>query len=209
MLTSTRNLGLAAAFVSALVSIGVVAWIPLSVRAESAGLSAPEGRFGRQVLLLDDPVAIPNYEFEEWRADGTRVSRAMNEFRGRVVVLNFWATWCGVCAREMPKLDRLAGKLEGSSVELIALSIDTDFELATKALKKRGYTHLRAFHDTQSVLSATLGVRGVPTTFVVGPEGQARAVVQGPADWDSDEAIAWLASLVPAKPASPGTTAGR
>ena len=108
----------------------------------------------------------------------------------------------------MPKLDRLAGKLGDSSVELIALSIDTDFELAKKALEKRGYAHLRDFHDTQSVLSATLGVRGVPTTFVVGPDGRAREVVQGPADWDSEEAITWLGSLVPAKPASPGTTAG-
>ncbi len=169
----------------------------------------PKGRFGGQIRLLGEPIPVPDYVFQERLAGGERVDRAMLEFRGRVVVLNFWATWCGVCAKEMPKLDRLAGRLAATGVDVVALSIDDDIDRAGQALAKRGHTNLRVFHDSQAVLSALLGIRGVPTTFVVGPGGRAVAVVQGPADWGSKEAEIWLRSLAPGGDGTPAAIEAR
>lgn len=166
----------------------------------TAEIPAPEGRFGRQLVMLAEPLPIPDYVFEERRPDGTRRDHGMLEFRGRVVVLNFWASWCGVCAKEMPKLDAIAADLTRAGVDVVALSIDDDIEIAQRALRKRGHDDLRVFHDTDRVLSSLLGVRGVPTTFVIGPDGLARAVVQGPADWRSPEALAWLRALAATEP---------
>lgn len=157
----------------------------------------PPGRLGRQIVLLPEPVKIPEYAFAERKPSGAVVDRAILDFEGRLVLLNFWATWCGVCRKEMPKLDALAGRLatSGLPVDVLALSIDDEIEEAGRALAKRGHARLRVFHDSQVVLAPLLGVRGVPTTFVVDPRGRAIAMTQGPADWDSDEAMEWLRAL--------------
>lgn len=178
------------------------------VEPASAGESArkvpkPDGNFGRQILVLDEPVLVPDYIFAERIADGSTEERAILDFRGRVVVLNFWATWCGVCARELPKLDELAGSLPASGIDILALSLDEEIKVAAGTLKKRGHNKLRIFQDSQSILSAILGVRGVPTTFVVRPDGYAVAMVQGPADWSSPEALAWLRAFVPPEKTTP------
>ncbi|MFK7898172.1 MAG: TlpA family protein disulfide reductase [Myxococcota bacterium] len=166
---------------------------------EVSRVSKPTGQFGRQLIVLDQPMPVPDYIFEEQVADGSTRDLAILDFRGRVVVLNFWATWCGVCAKELPKLDALAGKLAESGIDIVALSLDEEMKVAAGTLKKRGHGTLRIFRDSQSVLSALLGVRGVPTTFVVRPNGDAVAMVQGPADWSSPEALAWLRSLAQAE----------
>lgn len=166
----------------------------------------PPGRLARQVAILPEPVEIPDYAFSERKPSGEVVERAIVEFRGQIVLLNFWATWCGVCRKEMPKLDALAGRLadQGSPIEVLALSIDDEIEEAGRALAKRGHDHLRVFHDHQVVLAPLLGVRGVPTTFVVDPRGRAVAMTQGPADWDSEEALTWLQALAATAETAPG-----
>lgn len=174
-----------------------------SAAGESVKVKKPKGRFGQQIVLLDKPLLVPDYIFEEQVADGSREDRAMLDFRGRVVVLNFWATWCGVCAHELPKLDVLAGRLPASGIDILAISIDEEMNVAAGTLKERGHDQLRIFQDSQSVLSALLGVRGVPTTFVVRSDGYAVAMVQGPADWSSPEALDWLRALVPAAESKP------
>lgn len=179
---------------------------PSASAGQSVKVEKPEGRFGKQILVLDKPILVPDYIFEEQVASGSREERAILDFRGRVVVLNFWATWCGVCAKELPKLDVLAGRLPESGIDILALSLDDEMSVAASTLKKRGHNQLRIFQDSQSVLSALLGVRGVPTTFVVGPDGYAVAMVQGPADWSSPEALKWLSTLVPADKTTPSLT---
>jgi thiol-disulfide isomerase/thioredoxin len=160
----------------------------------SAAVSPPErpaGTFGRQLRILDEPVMAPDYIFRE--AGGREWG--FLEFRGKVVVANIWATWCGVCRKELPKLDRLAVSLADAGVSVVALAQDADAEDVKRTLAKRGLANLRPFQDVDSVLTASLGVYGVPTTFVIDPEGYIVGVAQGAADWDSPEARAFLTGL--------------
>ena len=172
----------------------------LGVTAVSAEPDSPPKRLGRTLRLLDPSIEVPTHAFAEWSATGQREARAISDYRGKVVVLNFWATWCGVCKREMPRLDALIERLDPTRVEVIAISIDEDPRVLRDAFDARGYSSLRIYHDEQSALYPLMGTRGVPTTFVVDPTGRAVAKSQGPTDWDSAEAAAWLDSLVPAKP---------
>ena len=164
---------------------------------EGEAIPRPKGRLARQVTMLPEPVAVPGHAFRERKPDGEMVERSIVDLRGRVVVLNFWASWCGVCRGEMPKLDALAGRLGEADlpVDVVALSIDDGIEIARRALAKRGHDRLRVFHDSQRVLAPVLGVRGVPTTFVIDGEGRAISMTQGPADWSSPESLAWLREL--------------
>ncbi len=151
----------------------------------------PAGRFGTQLRVLDEPVRAPDYVFRE--AGGREWG--FLEFRGRVVVANIWATWCGVCRKELPKLDRVQASLGDAGVVVIALAQDADAEEVKRTLAKRGLANLRPFQDVDSVLTASLGVYGVPTTFVIDPDGFIVGVVQGAADWDSKEAREFLEAL--------------
>lgn len=195
-----------------LLVIGFCASLALAGGAETGNGPVPREpdasgeRFSRQLRLLDRPLPVPDYAFAEQVTGGSTLDHAMVDFRGRVVVLNFWATWCGVCRKEMPKLDALARRLRTAAapVEVVALSIDRDIAVAARALAARGHDELRVFHDGQGVLAPVLGVIGVPTTFVVDSEGRAVAVSVGPADWDSPAAVAWLRSLIP----DPGSSGG-
>lgn len=74
----------------------------------------------RPFPLLNAPVAVPEIAF----ADGAGTPRSLTDFRGKIVLLNIWATWCVPCRTEMPTLDRLQGELGGPGFEVVALSMD-------------------------------------------------------------------------------------
>jgi len=122
--------------------------------------------------------------------------------KGRGVVLNFWATWCAPCVREMPALDRLAAKLKGTGINVITVSEDR------KALKKiqpffdaNGIENLGVFFDVKGHLSRKVGVEGLPTTVLVGADGQFHGRVLGVLEWDSPQTINFLTqTLAPKKP---------
>ncbi len=176
---------LAATGLAWLLTAGVAFALPASVPEK------PSGRFGQQLRILDEPVLAPDYVFRE--AGGREWG--FLEFRGKVVVANIWATWCGVCRKELPKLDRLAVDLADAGVSVVALAQDADAEAVKQTLAKRGLSNLRAFQDVDSVLTASLGVYGVPTTFVIDPGGYIVGVAQGAADWNSTEARTFLKGL--------------
>ena len=181
--------------------LGLAASGPVASDAPSSGVPAaladkqapkPTGGFGRQLRMLEEPVPAPEYIFRE--AGGREWGFV--EFRDRVVVATFWATWCGVCRTELPKLDRLQKKLGGEGVTVVALVQDVSAERVEGVLRKRGLSELRAFEDVDDVLSATLGIYGIPTSFVIGPQGNLLASVVGAADWDSPDAEKFFRALL-------------
>lgn len=150
------------------------------------------GRFAQQLRLIDDPQSLPPFTFRERTAKGDR-ELGFVELEGKALVVTFWATWCSVCAREMPKLERLQQELGDENLLVVALSQDAgETEVVADYLKKAGLADLRLFHDNQRVFAAVMGVTGVPTSFVIDPRGRMVGAVEGGADWDSDEARALL-----------------
>ncbi|MGB0684114.1 MAG: TlpA disulfide reductase family protein [Magnetovibrionaceae bacterium] len=128
----------------------------------------------------------------------------LKDLQGKGVVLNFWATWCAPCVREMPALDRMKQALEGESVTVLAISQDRQgVPAARKFYDKAGLQSLDVLVDKKSALIRALGGRGLPTTVLINAEGREVGRVEGEWEWDSEEALTLAkACLAPRKGAS-------
>jgi thiol-disulfide isomerase/thioredoxin len=135
------------------------------------------------------PVPVPEIGFE----DSAAQPRTLADFRGKVVLLNIWATWCLPCRNEMPTLDRLQAELGGPDFEVVALSVDRKGPDAVKKFfGEIGIEHLALHIDTSSKAMFALGVVGLPTTLLIDREGKEIGRLIGPAEWDSLEMVAFI-----------------
>jgi thiol-disulfide isomerase/thioredoxin len=139
---------------------------------------------------------LTNTSFQN--ASGTPVS--LETFRGRVVLLNLWATWCIPCRTEMPALDRLQAALGGPDFEVVALSIDRGGSAASKKfLDSTGTTKLALYVDPTAKLASDFKAIGLPTTILIGRDGREIGRLLGPAAWDGADAQALIKSAMAGK----------
>lgn len=117
---------------------------------------------------------------------------ALAEWRGEWVVVNFWATWCAPCRKEMPALDALAAS--GQTVVTVATGRNA-VPAITRFLAEANVTHPVVLRDPKSDLARGMGVLGLPVTVILNPEGHEVARLVGDADWASADAKAVLAAL--------------
>ncbi len=135
------------------------------------------------------PRPLTDIEFKDREGKELRLSH----FKGKVVLVNVWATWCPPCRREMPTLDKLQGMLGGKDFEVIALSIDRAGVPAVEAFfMEIGVKHLRLYIDQSMSAMRKLAVVGLPTTLLVDREGRELWRYAGAAEWDKDE---WLGEV--------------
>lgn len=135
------------------------------------------------------PRPLPDIEFKD--RDGKELR--LSNFKGKVVLLNVWATWCPPCRREMPTLDKLQGELGGKDFEVMALSIDRAGVHAVEAFfMEIGVKHLRLYIDQSMAAMRKLAVVGLPTTLLIDREGREVWRYAGAAEWDSDE---WMGEV--------------
>jgi thiol-disulfide isomerase/thioredoxin len=140
-----------------------------------------------------EPKPVPELTFFDAEGDEVRLA----DFRGKVVVLNLWATWCAPCRREMPSLDRLQAKFGGAGLEVIALSLDGgDVAKAREFFAELGIASLAVYQDPQARAGRALGAPGLPTTIVINRAGREVGRLLGPAEWDSAEALAVIKALL-------------
>jgi len=115
----------------------------------------------------------------------------LQQFGGKLVLLNLWATWCGPCAEELPSLDRLQAELGGDRFTVLALSVDREGAAAVRPFfKTLSIAHLGIYVDPKSAFPQALDVEGLPTTLVISPTGIVLGRLVGTAKWDSPEAKA-------------------
>ncbi len=139
------------------------------------------------------PKAVPDLAF----SDGNNNALSITQWKGRVVLLNLWATWCAPCLREMPDLDRLQRLLGSKTFEVLALAVDqAGIKGASRFYKKTGLKHLRLYVDAKARAANRLRVRGMPTTLIIAPDGREIARFEGPAKWDGRDAIGLMRAVI-------------
>ena len=141
------------------------------------------------------PKPVPELQFQ----DGAGRARSLADFRGKVVLLNLWATWCTPCREEMPALDRLQAKLGGAEFEVVALSIDQQgAPVVRKFFDEVGVKALQLYIDSSAQAGFKLATVGLPTTVMIDREGREVGRRVGPAEWDSPKIVEELRSLIDA-----------
>ncbi|MEQ8951548.1 TlpA disulfide reductase family protein [Parvibaculum sp.] len=131
------------------------------------------------------PTALPEVGFRDRQGRETNLAA----FRGKLVLLNLWATWCAPCREEMPELDALQAEMGDARFEVVALSVDSSGPEAVAAfLDKVGAENLALYHDPSAKANFTLGAFGLPTTILISPEGDELGRMAGPAPWASEDA---------------------
>ena len=140
-------------------------------------------------LVHSTPKPVPDFKFND--GDGNPIT--LEDWRGKVVLLNLWATWCAPCRHEMPSLDRLKAELGGDDFDVVAISIDrAGIEKPKAFLEKIATKDLALYHDPSGKLAARLKAFGMPTTLLIGRNGEELGRLIGPAEWDAPEAVALM-----------------
>jgi len=173
--------GLAIAGLAVLAAAAFGIYVATGERDATSGAARRKG-----VGWAKSPEAVPDIRF----VDGKGAPRMLSEFRGKVVLLNVWATWCAPCRKEMPALDRLQQQLGGPGFEVVALSIDIGGATAVRRFYEEiGIRSLAVYVDSSMEASGKLRALGIPTTLLLDREGRERWRKTGPAEWDSPEII--------------------
>lgn len=148
-------------------------------------------KFERWAKLRD----IPDLRFSEPAGRPTRLSK----FRGRMLLLNLWATWCPPCREEMPALDRLNARLGGDRFTVVTLALDSPAK-ADAFLRQIKVTTLQNYTDTQGLALSKLGVTTVPTTLLIDSQGREIGRLSGAAAWDEKPALDLIQSFLKESP---------
>ncbi len=128
---------------------------------------------------------------------GSNSYKTLADYKGQVVVLNVWATWCEPCRQELPSLERLYQEYGPKGLKLVAVSID-DYvaEDSIRAFAKNFGITFEVLHDSTHAIERVYQTTGYPETFVIGPEGTIRKKWIGPDDWSSQGNRALVAQLL-------------
>jgi peroxiredoxin len=199
-----RTLALVAALVGAVVAASLLAaprspQSPAAQRAETGTPSAATA--ASHALTIDQAIkeldlvrlARPAHDFTLKTLEGKPFRLA--DQRGKVVLLNFWATWCPPCREEMPAMQRLYLKQKDNGFVMVAVALDGDPELVPPFVKERHLEFVIALDPKMDTANA-YGVRALPSSFIIDKKGTMAALALGPRAWDNRAAQALVEGLV-------------
>ncbi|MCB1520601.1 MAG: TlpA family protein disulfide reductase [Hyphomicrobiaceae bacterium] len=136
-------------------------------------------------VYKSSPEPVPTFPF----FDADQQEKTIDAFKGKVVLLNLWATWCGPCREEMPALDRLQKEMGSDKFEVVALNLDKNgFEKARAFLNGIDIKSLKFYADPSARAGSKVKAIGMPATLLVDTEGREIGRLMGPAEWDSPDA---------------------
>ncbi len=148
------------------------------------------------VVVAAGRQAISPFSFA--KTDGSATD--LSAWKGRVVLLNLWATWCAPCRKEMPDLANLQKLLGSKDFDVVAISVDMKGKEASAAfLKEVGADNLAVYTDTQMNSMAALQAVGLPATVLIDRQGREAARRLGPAEWSSPDAVNLIRALIEEK----------
>jgi peroxiredoxin len=133
----------------------------------------------------------PDFTFKD--SAGTQYS--LSDFKGKVVLVNFWATWCPPCKDEMPSMEILQRRMEKSPFVILALSVDDSWAPVNRFMKENGF-NLPIYEDFDKKISTLYGTHMYPETYILDKKGKVAYKVVGPTDWLSSEMMKFLNVLI-------------
>ena len=150
----------------------------------------------KNVVIHKAPKPLADFTFQ----DGMNKTHHISDFKGKVVLVNFWATWCAPCRKEMPSIDRLQEEMASDNFTVLAISQDLQgIERVKKFLKALNIEHLAALNDKTIKSGRAAGVFGLPATLIINKNGLEVARLVGPAEWDADEAKKLIQAVIDEK----------
>ncbi|MDK3073361.1 TlpA disulfide reductase family protein [Sedimentitalea sp. JM2-8] len=139
-----------------------------------------------------EPASTAEFDLEDGAGTGT-----LADYRGKYVLLNFWATWCAPCRKEMPMLSELQAEFGGDDFQVVTLATGRNSPVGIqKFFDEIGVDNLPRHQDPKQAVARDMAVLGLPITVILNPDGAEIARLRGDADWNSDSARAILAAIL-------------
>ncbi|MGE0153418.1 MAG: TlpA disulfide reductase family protein [Reyranellaceae bacterium] len=172
-----------------LVGVALAAIVAISAPQSSAQTAPPISGTVAGFKPAAPPREAPPARFVDPQGQALDLGR----YRGKVVLVNFWATWCAPCVREMPSLDRLQAALGGEGLVVLPLSLDGPTRPRVEPFyKDRNLAHLPILFDEKNATFGRFAVAVLPTTILIDRDGREVGRLEGPAEWDAPEAVALI-----------------
>lgn len=135
--------------------------------------------------------------FQAATLDGSARIKTLEDYRGQVVLINLWATWCGPCVVEMPSIQRLYDRFRDAGLKVVAVAVDDPgYEQRILDFVREHQLTFEILHEGTGRIEATFQTQGIPATFLIGRDGRIRKLNLGAADWDSPANRAVVAQLL-------------
>jgi thiol-disulfide isomerase/thioredoxin len=185
----TRRLGL-------VLAIGLLCAVPLAGTAAESLKELDTRADGSRVLNMvvhREARAVPAFKFAD--VEGNYLS--LENFRGKIVALHFWATWCIPCRKELPTVDALQNQLGGADFTFVPLSVDRDgADLVRRYYADHGIQHLPVYIDERMNAAQAMLVNGIPYTILINREGMEIARILGDRNWTAPDSIALMRKII-------------
>ena len=164
---------------------------PVTAAAPAAEAPAPK----ESAFDWYEPKEAPKTVFK----DAGDADKTLADFAGKALVVNFWATWCAPCVKEMPTLDALQAQLGGDTFQVLTISQDREGATVAKPfMEKNGWKNLALYTESAARFQRDAGIRGLPTTIIIDKSGKEVGRVEGEVQWTSPAVVEKLKSLAAA-----------
>lgn len=161
--------------------------------ADIASLEALREGLMKKLVFHSEPKPVSDKIF----TDPNGAEHRLADYQGKYILLNFWATWCGPCRKEMPSLEHLQQTLGGETFQVVTIATGRNtLPGITRFFEKAGVTHLPVLLDPTQTLARDMGVLGLPVSVLLDADGNEIARLRGDAEWDTESALAIIGVLI-------------
>ena len=143
----------------------------------------------KNLVLLKNPKLYGDVTFMDINEKNVN----LDDFKGKLIILNFWATWCAPCKEEMPSLDNLQSNTKLNNLKIFPINVgQEDRSKSERFFKELNINNLDIYIDAPTTLAKKFSLRGIPTTILFNKEGKEFARIMGSIDFNDEEFISWL-----------------